>query len=244
MILKRLSIVLILVASTLAPGQDPPPPLEHSPLFIKATIYPTFSLSRYDYNLDQNRRELRVYIELREKGIQGERVGNARVQVNGIPIEFDTRKKDYRKRIHLQHQDHFSRNILLEIKGAGGSHISEKLVFPGWVKITRPMPEILNPDRGIEIHWTFTAHEFPLMLHIDDFKNQRPLLREHREPEETGLLDKEDVPEDSVLRIWVTADWFQKKYLRGPDVVRGSEINIMPWSQVFVRTRPLETAVK
>lgn len=239
MSIKKLLIVSILALSALAAGQEQPPPPEPAPLFVKATFFPTFSLSRYDYNLDRNRLELRAYIELREDGIQGEVVRDAEVWVNGEAIAFNRKHGDYRKRILLLHKDHFPREIQLKIDRGDANMIRQTVLFPGWVKLTSPQPQILKSGKGLEINWNYSATPFPLVLNIEDTRQRRKLRREFREPGDPLVLTEKEIPENTILRIWIATDWFFKKYLSGKYIVKGSEINVMPWSQVFLRTAPL-----
>jgi hypothetical protein len=39
------------------------------------------------------------------------------------------------------------------------------------------------------------------------------------------------------VRIYVISSWLFKRFLSGDEFVRGSEVNIIPWSQVFIRTQ-------
>jgi len=241
---SKLIVILMLATAALAAAQDQVVEPACTTLFIKATFYPTFSLSRYDYDIDRNRQELRAYIELREKSIHGDVVRDASVRVNGTPIEFNAKEGDYRQRILIQKRDYFARDIRLEIDRPDGCRVHDSVRFPGWVRISTPLPEILPAGRDIPIRWAFSNNPFPLVLHVTDFKQRKRLLREPMDAEQSGALDAEKVPEDSILRIWITSDWFFKKYLRGRHVVRGSEINVMPWSQVFVRTKATQTDPK
>lgn len=237
--MKRKLLVFILVFLTmvmLAAPQEPEPKQECPPVFIKATLYPTLSLSRYDYNNDMNRQELRVYIELREKGIQGEPVQDAMVKVNGTLIKFDMEKKDYRQRIHLTKEDHYPRDIIIDIQRPGNCTIHSQVTFPGWLMINNPQPAVLSAKEDLKINWTFSSNHFPLILHVFDFKKNEQLYLQRKEASETVVLTNNLIPEDAIIRIWVTSEWFFKKYLRGDNIVKGSEISIMPWSQVFVRT--------
>ncbi|HDP94167.1 MAG TPA: hypothetical protein ENN40_02270 [Candidatus Aminicenantes bacterium] len=233
-------VILLMIVSPVA-GQDQPAIPKCAPLFIKATFYPTYSLSRYDYDIDRNRQELRAYIELRQGGIHGDAVRDARILVNGTPIDYNDKEKDYRRRILIQQQDNFSRDILLEIQRPDGCRIREEVNFPGWVKISDPAAKIVEINTSIPVRWTFSSHPFPLVLHIFDFKQRQKLLRRRLDPGDSAHLPQKDIPKNSILRIWITSDWFFKKYLSGKHIVRGSEINILPWSQVFVRTRSTKT---
>ncbi|MBN1197100.1 MAG: hypothetical protein JXA62_06810 [Candidatus Aminicenantes bacterium] len=238
---RSVIFVLVLLVVPLKSGQDQPATPGCPPLFVKATFYPTYSLSRYDYDIDHNRQELRAYIELRQGGIHGDAVRDARVLVNGTSIEYNEKEKDYRLRILIQQQNHFPRDIVLEISRPDGCRIQEEVRFPGWVKITEPDAKIIETTGDIPVHWAFSAHPFSLVLHIFDFKQRRKLLEKRLDPTQPAFLPQADIPENSVLRIWITSDWFFKKYLSGKHIVRGSEINVLPWSQVFVRTRLTET---
>jgi len=43
---------------------------------------------------------------------------------------------------------------------------------------------------------------------------------------------------ETILRIYVISSWIFKQYLLEENLARGSEINIIPWSQVFIRFAP------
>jgi hypothetical protein len=45
------------------------------------------------------------------------------------------------------------------------------------------------------------------------------------------------LPRAAIIRIYVIQSWLYKRFLGGPDYARGSEVNVIPWSQVFVRTK-------
>jgi len=68
-------------------------------LFVRATIYPTANLSRYDYNNDLDLYEIRAYVELRDKTPIGDLIDNAHVFVNSQLLDFKI--DHYEKRIKI-----------------------------------------------------------------------------------------------------------------------------------------------
>ncbi|MFO7579631.1 MAG: hypothetical protein R6W74_05420, partial [Nitrosomonas halophila] len=62
--------------------------VETAPIFIRVTIYPTASLSRYDYNNDIDLYEIRPYVEVRAGSANGIVISDARVTVSGTDLEF------------------------------------------------------------------------------------------------------------------------------------------------------------
>jgi len=66
--ISKLSALLLLAAVGLCSGQEAPTqktPRPPEPFFVRVTMYPTVSLSRYDYNNDIDLYEIRIYVELR-----------------------------------------------------------------------------------------------------------------------------------------------------------------------------------
>jgi hypothetical protein len=210
---------------------------EPVPIFLKATIYPTYSLARYDYNIDQDKIELRVFIDLRDRSRDGGVIHNAQVFVNGVIIPFESGKKDFRKNL-LVKKSKLPHSIKLTINISDGRRIQKSFQFPGWVILAQPKPAVLNSDKDIVIRWEYSEEKFPVFLQADDFKKGSRLIS-HRNVKPGNLIKLigKKIPANTIVRIWVTSEWFFKKYLSDPGVVRGSEINFLPWSQTFVRIK-------
>ena len=92
---------LVLCAGQEAPPQDTPKPAE--PLYVRLTVYPTASLSRYDYNNDIDLYEVRIYVELRRGSPQGGTVADAVITALSEKLEFH--EDTYEKRIILRKDD-------------------------------------------------------------------------------------------------------------------------------------------
>lgn len=205
------------------------------PLYIHATIYPTFSLSRYDYNNDLNKVELRVYLELRQETRSGKPLEEAKVTVNGHGIPYDKKERDYRNRIEIKNPE-WSRTVDLDIKTANGIHVSRRFQFPGWLILEQPKPEIYRENENIAISWRFSHQTFSTTLRVYDFKDGKRIMSKYNLPAKEVAIPFPELPEQTIVRVMVTPDWFFKKFIRGRGIVRGSEINVIPWSQAFFRT--------
>ena len=86
--------IALLAAGALGAAQDPPAqdaPAPPEPVFVRLTIYPTASLSRYDYNNDLDLYELRVYAEVRRVSQEGPPAADARVTAFAEKLEYHRR---------------------------------------------------------------------------------------------------------------------------------------------------------
>ena len=97
-----------------APTQDTSKPPE--PLFVRIAVYPTVSLSRYDYNNDIDLYEVRVYVELRRGSQEGQTVADARISALAENLEYQT--DHYEKRIILG-KDRLPAEVEVEIADTG-----------------------------------------------------------------------------------------------------------------------------
>jgi len=228
-------LLVLLFFCCLALPQEEEKPYQR-PLFIRATLYPTFSLARYDYNIDRNKVELRVYLNLRDGRRDGPVIPDARVAVNDETVPFDEQEKDYRKRIEII-PEAWPTRADLSIETNDGRRLSQSFDFPGWLLLDSPPPQILSAQKDLPITWTFTGYPFEVTLHAYDFKTGREIAVQRKIPPEGWVIPGDRLPDNTILRVWITPDWFYKKYLRDEGAVRGSEINIIPWSQTFLRTR-------
>jgi hypothetical protein len=204
------------------------------PLFIRATVYPTWSLSRYDFNNDLDMVEIRAYVELRRRGQEGPILRDARVEVNGKPLEF--KDDSYEKRIEVP-TDALPETISLRIIASEEQAFFREVPVPDWLVITAPEPSILEGDGDLDVAWKFRRNQAAVNVRVYDFKSGTSILQQDDLLTNRITIPAGDLPRDTTLRIYVIGSWFQKKYLAGADLARGSEIIIMPWSQVFVRTR-------
>ncbi|HSA95506.1 MAG TPA: hypothetical protein VLJ16_05615 [Acidobacteriota bacterium] len=235
---KRIVLAgLLLCAAALAAAQEPPvqpipPPAK--PLFVRWTVYPTASLSRYDYNNDVDQFEVRIYVELRLGSQEGPAVPDAVVMSLGEKLDFVT--------------DHFEKRIVYE-KGARPSEIDlevavkdrpplkDRQPLPDWLVLTEPRPSIIETGSDIGVHWKFEHFEAPADVIAYDFRTGQELLRRINEPGTSVVIPAAAVHSDTIIRLYVIQSWLYKRYLDGPAYARGSEVVVIPWSQVFFRTR-------
>jgi hypothetical protein len=233
----KLSALLLLAAVGLCSGQEAPAqnaPKPPEPLFVRVAVYPTVSLSRYDYNNDIDLYELRVYVELRRGSQEGEAVADARVTALAQKLDYQT--DHYEKRIILG-KDSLPSEVEVEIAVKNRPVIREKFPLPSWLVLTDPQPAVLEAGMDLPIHWRFSRFAAPVNIFAYDFKTGKELFRRDHVGETSTVVPAADVPASTIVRIYVIQSWFYKRFLGGKDYARGSEVNIIPWSQVFVRTK-------
>jgi len=215
-----------------APAQDTPKPPE--PLFVRIIVYPTASLSRYDYNNDIDLYEFRVYVELRRGSQEGEAVADARVSALAQKLDYQTDL--YEKRIILG-RDSLPEDVEVEIAVKNRPVIREKFPLPSWLVLTDPQPAVLEAGKDLPIHWRFSRFAAPVDILAYDFKTGKEVFRRDHVGETSTVVPAADVPASTIVRIYVIQSWLYKRFLAGDVYARGSEVNVIPWSQVFVRTK-------
>lgn len=215
-----------------APTQDPPKPLE--PLFVRVTVYPTMSLSRYDYNNDIDLYEVRVYVELRRGSQEGQTVADARVSALAEMIDYQT--DHYEKRIILE-KDDLPAEVEVVIAVKNRPAFSERFPLPSWLVLTDPRPAVLAAGKDLPIGWRFSRFAAPVDIRAYDFKTGEEFFRRDHVGETSTVVPAADVPASTIVRLYIIQSWLYKRFLGGKDYARGSEINIIPWSQVFIRTK-------
>lgn len=203
-------------------------------LFVRITIYPTVSLSRYDYNNDLDLYELRVYVELRDKSPSGELIDDAQVFVNSNLLEYQTDR--YEKRIKLPKEE-WTEEIEFRIITQDERRIRQKVPVPTWLILNQPKPDIIDRGQEIKVEWRFTKCSCPVDVSAYDFKSGDVIASQQNIEGRELVIPSSDIPSSSIIRIFVMQSWHYKKYLRGRELVQGSEITMIPWSQVFLRTR-------
>jgi len=206
---------------------------DQSELYIQATLYPTFSLSRYDYNNDIDHVEIRAYIELRRDSVCGNIVNNATVIINNENLEFKDRH--YEKRLDIS-KDNLAENIQLKIIVPDELELERTYPVPDWLVIKSPRPSIVDISQPLSITWEFQRCPGPVKVDAYNFNTGESLLSVDDFKKNEITIPKEKIPEKSLLRIYVMHTWIYKQYIRGRQIARGSEVNIIPWSQVFIRT--------
>lgn len=215
-----------------ATAQDTPKPPE--PLFVRITVYPTASLSRYDYNNDLDLYEFRVYVELRRGSQEGEAVADAHVSALAQKLDYQTDL--YEKRIILG-KDSLPADVEVEIAVKNRPVIREKFPLPSWLVLTDPQPAVLEAGKDLPIHWRFSRFAAPVDILAYDFKTGKEVFRRDHVGETSTVVPAADVPASTIVRIYVIQSWLYKRFLAGDVYARGSEVNVIPWSQVFVRTK-------
>ena len=234
---SKLLALLLLAAVGFCSGQETPArdtPKPPEPLFVRVTVYPTVSLSRYDYNNDLDVYEVRIYVELRHGSQEGPAVADARVSALAENLEYQT--DHYEKRIILG-KDRLPAEVEVEISAKNRPVIREKFPLPSWLALTDPQPAVLEAAEDLPIHWRFSRFAAPIDIRAYDFKTGKEFFRRDHVEETSSVVPAVDVPASTILRIYVIQSWLYKRFLGGNDYARGSEINVIPWSQVFVRTK-------
>ena len=232
-----LSALLLLAVVGLSPGQEAPTqdtPKPPEPLFVRVTAYPTVSLSRYDYNNDIDLFEIRVYVELRRGSQEGHAVADARVSALSENLEYQT--DHYEKRIILG-KDSLPEELEVEIAAKNRPVMRERFPLPSWLVLTDPQPAVFEAGKDLPIHWQFSRFTAPVDILAYDFKTGKEFFRRDHVEETSSIVPAGKVPASTIVRIYIIQSWFYKRFLGGMDYARGSEINIIPWSQVFIRTK-------
>lgn len=225
-------LAAILPAAQDAPVQDAAAPPE--PLFVRWTVYPTASLSRYDYNNDIDLFEVRIYVEVRRGSQEGEPLSEALVRSLGETLEFV--KDHFEKRIVLQPGGRPA-EVDLEISLKGRPDIRRKMPLPDWLVLQEPRPSVVDDGRDLVVRWAFDRFAAPVDVLGYDFRTGKEFLRRSNEPGVSVIVPAADLPASTIVRIYVIQSWLSKRYLDGREFARGSEVNFIPWSQVFVRTK-------
>lgn len=225
-------IILLMVPASILLSQETEESI--SPLFIRITIYPTISLSRYDYNNDIDLYEIRVYIELREESQLGPPIEGAQIMVLGQTLDFTN--SHYEKRIRVD-KEQPPDEIDISIQTEEGFEFKEKVIIPMWLTLIEPRPQILEVNSDLKVSWDFSKYKVPVNINVYNFKSGDSIESENHTDKTEIVIPGALIPQETIIRIYVIASWFLKHYLHGDDKARGSEINIIPWSQVFLRTR-------
>jgi len=220
-------------------GQDPEAPARRSPsaaeqIFVRLTLYPTASLSRYDHNNDVDLYEVRAYADLRRSSPEGRIVSGALVTVLGERL--DPEDDHYEKRI-LVDKDALPEEVDIEIEVDDRTIHRETVPLPSWLVLLAPRPAVLEPGPDLAIRWRFSRFSAPVDVHAYDFLKGGEFFRREHAAGTEFIVPADDVPAATTLRIFVIQSWLYKRFLRGEGLARGSEVNVIPWSQVFVRTK-------
>lgn len=229
--------LLLAVAAALAAAQDQPPRealKSREPFFVRITAYPTTSLSRYDYNNDIDLFEVRVYVELRRGSQEGAAVSDAVITSLGERLEF--LEDHFEKRIIVA-KDALPRELVVEIAVKGRPALKETHPLPDWLILTEPRPAVIETGNDLAVRWRFERFAAPVDVIGYDFKTGKEFLRRTNEAGGSVAVPAASLPADTIVRLFILQSWLSKRYLDGDGYARGSEINIIPWSQVFIRTK-------
>jgi hypothetical protein len=227
---------IFLIVSICLQAQDPDSqeqPTEPDKLYVRATVYPTANLSRYDYNNDLDLYEIRVYVELRDKTPIGDIIDNAHVFANSQLLDFKI--DHYEKRIRIS-KESVVNEMDLRIETQDSRIVKEAFDLPTWLVLLSPRPDILSSTEDVAISWKYSRFEAPVDVFAYDFKTGDKIFEKRDFYNDRIALPARKLPESTIVRVWVMHSWLYKKYLRGPLVVPGSEVIVIPWSQVFFRT--------
>jgi len=208
--------------------------VETDPIFIRVTIYPTASLSRYDYNNDIDLYEIRPYIEVRAGSANGIVISDARVTVSGTELEF--KDGQYLARIPVK-RDALPKDFSIRIAAPERRIIEKTLPLLGWLILESPRPDIIESGQDIEVRWMSTGTCGPVNVRAYDFKSDRFQFNLDDVENEIAVIPADFFPPSTIVRLFVITSWISKRFFEDPGTARGSEINVIPWSQVFFRTK-------
>jgi hypothetical protein len=204
------------------------------PLFVRATIWPTANLSRYDYNNDVDLYEIRAYVELRNRTPIGDVIDDAQVYVHSQALTF--KDDHYEKRIKIS-QESLPVELKLRIETQDGRTFKNRFLLPAWLILLNPRPDIVDSSQDLAITWKYTRYAAPVNVHAYNFKTGNKICEKNDLSTFSLKLPADKLPESTIVRIWVIQSWLYKRFLRGPLVARGSEVILIPWSQVFIRAK-------
>jgi hypothetical protein len=206
---------------------------EQDKLFIRATFYPTANLSRYDYNNDIDLYEVRAYVELRDKTPIGDLLDNANVFVNATLLDFKV--DHYEKRIKIS-KESLAEELELRVETQDGRIVKNTSLIPTWLIMLNPRPQIIQESEDLVINWKYTRFEAPVDVFAYNFRTGKMIFEKLNLYNNEVVLPASKLPKSTIVRVWVMQSWLYKRYLMGSSVVPGSEVVVIPWSQVFFRT--------
>jgi len=230
-VLLGLAAAVTAAAAQDQPGAEAPKP---RPFFVRVSIHPTVSLSRYDYNNDVDLAEIRVYVELRLGSQEGPAVPNAVVTALGRKLGWVT--DHYEKRLLLEAGWRPS-EIDVEIAAEDRAVIKERFPIPDWLVLTDPRPAVLDPGQDLKVAWSFGRFLMPVDVSAYDFRTGTAIFQKDNQSGPAVTIPAASLPSSTIVRVYILPSWLSKRFLSGEAYARGSEVNIIPWSQVFVRTK-------
>ncbi len=204
------------------------------PIFVRLTLYPTASLSRYDYNNDIDHFEVRAYAELHRNTQEGPLIPDARIFVLSELLEFT--EGQYQKRIIVD-KDHLPDEVNVQIVIGETVILKEKVPLATWIVLEEPRPAIIETAQDLTVRWRFQNVNAPVNMRAYNFRNGDLFYNAEDISETAILIPAQSLPPSTILRIYVIHSWLYKRFLSGDTLARGSEILVIPWSQVFLRTQ-------
>jgi hypothetical protein len=235
------AILIPVAAFVLSAAQDLPAPsaTTGSPsaaglLFVRLSVYPTASLSRYDFNNDLDLYELRVYVELRRDSQEGPPIADALVSASGERVDYVT--DHYERKIPLD-KGRLPAEFTVEIGVKGRPPLKETFPLPDWLVLTEPKPAVIDPGNDLEVRWAYGRFLAPVDVRAYDFRTGKEFFAGNHLAGPAALIPASRLPASTIIRVYIIQSWLYKRFLGGPEYARGSEVNVIPWSQVFVRTK-------
>jgi hypothetical protein len=231
------ALLFLATAGVLSAAQDPAalsaqkPP---EPVFVRLSVYPTASLSRYDYANDIDLYEIRIYAEVRRGSQEGAAIADA--VITSLSEKLEYLEDHYEKRIPLD-KDRLPPEFDVEIAVKGRPVIRERFPLPAWLVLMEPRPAIVDPGTDLGLRWRFSRFPAPVDVRAYDFRTGKEFFRRDHVEGTSAVIGAADLPASTIIRIYAIQSWLSKRFLSGDDYARGSEINVIPWSQVFIRTK-------
>lgn len=237
------ALLMVLAAGVLFAAQDLPAPSSAAglqapappePLFVRLSVYPTASLSRYDFNNDLDLYELRVYVELRRASQEGPLIPDALVSASGERLDYVT--DHYEKKLTFD-KGRLPAEFDVEIGVKGRAPLKGTFPLPDWLVLTEPKPAVIDPGNDLEVRWKYGRFLAPVDVRAYDFRTGKEFYAGDHLAGPAALIPASRLPASTIVRVYIIQSWLYKRFLGGPDYARGSEVNVIPWSQVFVRTK-------
>jgi hypothetical protein len=204
--------------------------------YIKLTLYPTASLSRYDYNLDLDLYEIRVYAEFRQGCATGPLLPSVLAWADGHKLAADGELYTVKYPVD---RHALPQQVKVRIKPLGeeGLTIEETLGLPAWLVLTAPRPQLLEAGKDLVVSWDFSPHGGAVDLRAYNFKDGKPRYDLQEQHLSKAVVPGGIIHSTGIIRVLVTPTWMFKRYFANDALAQGLEVNVIPWSQVFLRSR-------
>jgi hypothetical protein len=172
-------------------------------------------------------------VELRDKTPIGDLIGNANVFVNSTLLDFKT--DHYEKRIKVS-KETLVEELELRVETQDRRFFKYTFLIPTWLILLNPRPKIIQESEDLVINWKYTRFEAPVDVFAYNFRTGEKVFEKLNLYNNEVMLPASKLPKSTIVRVWVMQSWLYKRYLMGSSVVHGSEVVVIPWSQVFFRT--------